>query len=54
MELVKWVLQKLLDINLYANIDKYQFHVNKVDFVEFTITCTRITISKNKVGDILK
>jgi len=46
-------LQKLLDAGLCVNIDKCQFYVHEVEFVGFTIGSYSISISTNKVEQIL-
>jgi hypothetical protein len=37
VELVRWILQKLMDNNLCVNIDKCLFHVPEVEFVGFQV-----------------
>ena len=51
--LVSWVLQKLLDNNLCANIDKCVFHQSEVEFVGFTIGGQGVKMSRDKVADLL-
>ena len=51
--LVKWVLQKLLDTELCTNINKCQFYIHEVEFIRFIIGSSGISISTNKVEQIL-
>ena len=44
---------ELLDAGLYTTINKYQFHDYKVEFVGFTIGSSGISMSTNKVEQIL-
>jgi len=37
IELVRWVLQKLMENNLYINIDKCLFHFPEVEFMGFQV-----------------
>ena len=51
--LVKWVLRKLMDNNLCANIEKCVFHAPQVEFVGFTIGSQGVEMSKDKIANIL-
>lgn len=53
VQLVKWVLQKLQENHLCANLNKCIFYANEVDFVGFQVQSQGILISKKKVQDVL-
>jgi len=53
IELVRWVLQKLMENNLCIDIDKCLFHVPEVEFVGFQVGKQRIQMSQKKVKDIV-
>jgi len=53
LELMRWVLKKLSENGLCVNIDKYIFHVPKVEFVGFQIGTQGIQMSQKNVEDIL-
>ena len=50
---VKKVLQKLLEAELYANLEKCEFDVSQVQYVGFTLSKEGITMDPGKVNSIL-
>jgi len=53
IELVRWVLQKLTENNLYINADKCLIHVPEVEFVGFQVGKQGIQMSQKKIEDIV-
>jgi len=53
IELIRWVLQKLTENNLCINIDKFLFHIPKVELWGFQVGKQGIQMSQKKVEDIV-
>jgi len=53
VELMRWVLKRLLKNSLCVNIDKCILHVPEVEFVGFQIGTQGVQMSQKKVKDIL-
>ena len=54
IELVQWVLQKLADNKLRANLDKCEFHASQVVFCGYVVGREGITMAEEKVQEVLQ
>jgi len=50
---VKWVLGKLYTKNIPIVIEKYKFHIKKIDFIGFIIEPGQISIDLKKIEAIV-
>jgi len=49
---IKEVLKHLCKANLYAKIEKYKFHSKSVEYLEYILSFSSLTMSDNKVNII--
>ncbi|KAK9401689.1 hypothetical protein NXF25_010045 [Crotalus adamanteus] len=54
VELVRTVLRKLLDAQLYCKISKCEFHKERIDYLGFRVSAAGIEMDPNKVKCVLE
>ena len=50
---VRKVLEKLLEWELYASLEKCEFHVQQVEFLDYVISPEGVSMEKDKVSTIM-
>ena len=51
---VNKMLEKFKQINLYLNINKYQFHVKKIMYLNLIIITKSLKMNSKKIENIIK
>ena|SRR5947207_355601 len=53
VEHVRKVLKKLLEHDLYVKLEKCQFHIQEIEFLDYILSSDDISISKERIAMIL-